>query len=64
MKIIQKNLAVIEKLRGSIEVGQTKLLIMIYQSDDNLVKQINLHIIETAICKIIKDLKIVQLEEC
>lgn len=61
MKIIENNITVIEKLRGSIEVGQTKLLIMIYKSHENLVKQINLHIIDTAICKIIKDLKIVPL---
>lgn len=37
---------------------------MLYQTDDNLVKQINYNIIETSICKILKNLKNVPYDEC
>jgi hypothetical protein len=45
MLTIKHNIEAIEKLRGSVEVGQTKMLIMLYQTDDNLIKQINQNIV-------------------
>lgn len=37
---------------------------MIYQGDDNLIKQIHLGIVESAVSKIIKNLKTVSIYEC
>ena len=45
-------------------MGQTKLLIMLYKTDDSLVRQTNISIVETAITKIVKNLKSINPKTC
>ena len=64
VKVITQYIEVIERVRGSVEVGQTRLLNMLYQTDDHLIKQINAGIMETAVCKIVKNIKTVDYGHC
>lgn len=58
MKILNDKIEILSKFNSLIEVGQTKLSILIYSSSPNLCKQINISDIERIISKITKKSKV------
>jgi hypothetical protein len=59
-----EKIEILDRFRSLAEVGQTRLLILLYRHHPPLIKQVRLNMIEKIIGKIIKDPKSASNDAC